>query len=56
MADCWDCVMLEPRCGGFQYCLRNGGRRNVDANRDRCSSYQIVTKEATTAPLSQTQP
>lgn len=44
MSDCWDCVHLEKRCGGFQYCLLNGGRRNVDANRDRCKDYEIINK------------
>jgi hypothetical protein len=39
MTDCWSCLHLEKRCGGFQYCLLGGGRRNVDANRGRCDSY-----------------
>jgi len=30
MTDCWDCIHLEKRRGGFQYCLLNGGRINVD--------------------------
>ena len=39
MTDCWDCIHLEKRCGGFQYCLLNNGRRNVDANKDRCNEW-----------------
>lgn len=38
--DCWDCEHLEKRSGGFQYCLLNGGRRNIDANHDRCVYYK----------------
>jgi hypothetical protein len=42
MNDCWECVHLEKRRGGFQYyLLRDGVRRNVDANRDRCEDYEI---------------
>ena len=37
--DCWSCTHLEKRCGGFQYCLLSGGRRNVDANKDRCEYW-----------------
>jgi len=40
MNDCWDCIHLEKRCGGFQYCIRYG-RRNIDANRARCRDYQV---------------
>jgi hypothetical protein len=40
MNDCWDCIHLEKRCGGFQYCIRYG-RRNVDANIARCRDYQV---------------
>ena len=38
--DCWNCMHLEKRCGGFQYCLLNVGRRNVDANRSRCEKFK----------------
>ena len=41
MTDCWDCIHLEKRRGGFQYCLLNGGRINVDANKDRCDEWEI---------------
>jgi hypothetical protein len=40
MNDCWDCEHLEKRCGGFQYCLLDGYRRNIDANKARCCSYK----------------
>jgi hypothetical protein len=40
MTDCWDCIHLEKRCGGFQYCLRYG-RRNIDANKSRCEDYEV---------------
>ena len=39
MSDCWGCIHLEKRCGGFQYCLLNNGRRSVDANKDRCDEW-----------------
>ena len=40
MNDCWSCVHLEKRCGGFQYCLLEKGiRRNVDANKARCKHF-----------------
>ena len=39
MNDCWDCIHLEKRTGGFQYCLLYGGRRNVDANKSRCDDW-----------------
>jgi hypothetical protein len=42
MKDCWDCTHLEKRVGGFQYCLLHGGRRNVDANNDRCANYKLI--------------
>ena len=41
MSDCWDCVHLEKRVGGFQYFLLDGGRRNVDANRARCNHWEL---------------
>lgn len=52
MNDCWDCIHLEKRCGGFQYCIRYG-RRNVDANRARCSNYQTeLLIDIPTKPMS----
>ena len=39
MNDCWDCIHLEKRVGGFQYCLLHHARRNVDANKDRCDDW-----------------
>lgn len=49
MNDCWDCIHLEKRCGGFQYCFRYG-RRNVDANKARCEDYQVIANP--TKPMS----
>jgi len=49
MTDCWECEHLEKRTGGFQYCLANNGRRNVDANHDHCDDHQTMTQ-----PLSPT--
>jgi len=44
MSDCWECRHLEKRVGGFQYCLLYG-RRNVDANKDRCDNYEMEVKD-----------
>lgn len=45
MMDCWDCIHLEKRCGGFQYCIKRiGYRRNVDANRARCDDFKRETQ------------
>lgn len=52
MNDCWDCIHLEKRCGGFQYCVRYG-RRNVDANKARCRDYQVITNPTKPAPIKQ---
>ena len=41
MNDCWDCIHLEKRNGGFQYCLLYGTRKNVDANKDRCGEWKV---------------
>ena len=52
MNDCWDCIHLEKRTGGFQYCLLYGGRRNVDANKSRCDDWtpdQLDTRALTGA-------
>jgi len=49
MSTCWDCKHLDKRTGGFQYCLLLG-RRNVDANKDRCDEFDLETM--TTPPLS----
>ena len=46
MPTCWGCKHLEKRTGGFQYCLLLG-RRNVDANKDRCDEFDL---EAMTTP------
>lgn len=43
--DCWDCIHHEKRCGGFQYCLLDGSRRNIDANHDRCDNFKRETDE-----------
>ena len=48
MPDCWQCKHLEKRTGGFQYCLLSGGRRNIDANCDRCDDYQVITHPTNT--------
>ena len=52
MSTCWDCKHLDKRTGGFQYCLLLG-RRNVDANKDRCDEFDLETM--TTPPLSPAQ-
>ena len=44
MTDCWDCIHLEKRRGGFQYCLLNRGRINVDANKDRCDFWETLNE------------
>lgn len=41
MNDCWDCIHLEKRTGGFQYCLLYGTRRNVDANKNHCGEWKV---------------
>lgn len=44
MMDCWNCIHLEKRCGGFQYCLLHDGRRNIDANHSRCENFKYETQ------------